>query len=101
MPLQAAQSAAAWCATRMRSEVHARRRARRQELHFSLRRGFADPAAWGLLFVDAARHVARVYAHEKLFSEDEAVERIRAAFEQAIREPPEGSAEVTAIAKPE
>ena len=72
-----------------------------QELHFSLMRGFADPAAWGLVFVDAARHVARVYAHEKLFSEDEAVERIRAAFEQAIREPPEGSAEVTAIAKPE
>ena len=71
------------------------------ELHFSLMRGFADPAAWGLVFVDAARHVARVYAHEKMFSEDEAVERIRAAFEQAIREPPEGSAEVTAIAKPE
>ena len=72
-----------------------------QELHFSLMRGFADPAAWGLVFVDAARHVARVYAHEKMFSEDEAVERIRAAFEQAIREPPEGSAEVTAIARPE
>ena len=31
-----------------------------QELHFSLMRGFADPAAWGLVFVDAARHVARV-----------------------------------------
>jgi hypothetical protein len=71
------------------------------ELHMSLRRGFNDPGAWGLLFVDAARHVARVYAHEKLFSEDEAIERIRAAFEQAIREPPEGSAEVTAIAKSE
>jgi len=71
------------------------------ELHFSLLRGFADPAAWGLLFVDAARHVARVYAHEKLFSEDEAIERIRATFEEAIRQPPEGSSEVTAIAKSE
>ena len=71
------------------------------ELHFSLLRGFADPAAWGLVFVDAARHVARVYAHEKLFSEDEAVDRIRAAFEEAIRQPPEGSSEVTAIAKSE
>ena len=50
------------------------------ELHFSLRRGFADPAAWGMLFVDAARHVARVYAHEKMFTEDEALERIRAGL---------------------
>jgi hypothetical protein len=71
------------------------------ELHFSLMRGFADPAAWGFVFVDAARHVARVYAHEQLCSEDDAVERIRAAFEEAIRQPPEGSAEVTAIPKSE
>src|SRR6185503_5473012 len=72
-----------------------------QELHFSLMRGFADPAAWGLVFVDAARHVARADAHEKLISEAEAIERTRAAYEQAIREPPEGSAQVTAIAKSE
>ena len=68
-----------------------------QELHFSLMRGFADPAAWGLVFVDAARHVARAFAHEKMCTEDEAVERIRIAFEKAIREPPEGSAETTEI----
>jgi hypothetical protein len=71
------------------------------ELHFSLKRGFADPAAWGLLLFDAARHAARVYAHEKLFTEDEAIERIRAAFEAAMREPPEGSSEVTAVVRPE
>jgi hypothetical protein len=70
------------------------------ELHFSFIRAFNDPAAWGLLFVDAARHVARVYAHEKLCTEDEAIEKMRAAFEEGIRQPPEGSAEVTAVEKP-
>ena len=29
------------------------------ELHMSMRRAFDDPGVWGLLFVDAARHVAR------------------------------------------
>ena len=79
----------------MRAAVH------EGELHFSMIRGFADPAAWGLLLVDAARHAARVYAHEKICTEDEAVERIRAVFEEAIRQPPEGSAEVTAVVRPE
>ena len=66
-------------------------------LHFALRRAFNDPGLWGLVFVDAARHVARAFAHEKMCTEDEAVERIRIAFEKAIREPPEGSAETTEI----
>ena len=67
------------------------------ELHMSLRRGFDDPGVWGLLLVDAARHVARAYAHDKIVTEDEALERIRTGFEKAIREPPEGSAETTEI----
>jgi len=75
----------------MRAAVH------NGELHMSLRRGFNDPGMWGLLFVDAARHVARAYAHEKVCTEDEAVERIRIGFEKAIREPPEGSSETTEI----
>lgn len=66
-------------------------------LHFALRRAFNDPGVWGLVFVDAARHVARAFAHEKMCTEDEAIERIRTAFEKAIREPPEGSAETTEI----
>src|SRR5260370_17687156 len=66
-------------------------------VHFALRRAFNDPGAWGLLFVDAARHVARAFAHEKICTEDEAVDRIRIAFEKAIREPPEGSAVTTEI----
>ena len=75
----------------MRAAVH------NGELHIALRRGFNDAGAWGLLFVDAARHVARAYAHEKLFTEAEALERIRAEFEKAIREPPEGASETTEI----
>ena len=41
--------------------------------------GAASPiaAAWGILLADAARHVARVYAHENLLTEDAALERIR------------------------
>ena len=99
-------------------------------LHVSLRRAFDDPEAWGMLLADVTRRLyseqgdlnrfaivldglsvsapttnavipngqAEISGN---FTQDEAVERIRAAFEQAIREPPEGSAEVTAIAKPE
>ena len=59
------------------------------ELHMSLRRGFDDPGVWGLLLVDAARHVSRAYGHDKILTEEEALERIRTGFEKAIREPPE------------
>jgi hypothetical protein len=70
------------------------------ELHISLRRGFADPAAWGLLFVEAARHVARSYAHEKMFSEQDAFERIRQTFEEAVRQPAEGVSKTTEFIDP-
>lgn len=70
------------------------------ELHISLRRGFADPAAWGLLFVEAARHVARAYAHEKMFTPEDALERIRATFEDAIRQPAEGVSKTTEFVDP-
>src|SRR5436190_2203698 len=70
------------------------------ELHISLRRGFADPAAWGLLFVEAARHVARAYAHEKMFTPEDALERIRATFEDAIRQPAEGISKTSEFVDP-
>jgi hypothetical protein len=41
--------------------------------------------------------VARAYAHDKVVTEEEALERIREGFEKAIREPPEGSSETTEI----
>src|SRR2546423_5462318 len=49
-------------------------------LHVSLRRAFDDPEAWGMLIADVARHVARIYATESKFREEETLERIRALF---------------------
>ena len=67
------------------------------ELHVSLRRAFDDAAGWGRLFVETARHVARVYSHDKICTEAEALERIRAEFEAAIREPAEGVSSTSEI----
>ena len=39
-----------------------------------------DPAAWGLLLVDIARHAARAYANAGNLSEQQALERIRQGF---------------------
>ena len=56
-------------------------------LHVSLRRAFDDPEAWGMLIADITRHVARIYATEDKFPEDETVERIRALFNAEIDSP--------------
>lgn len=39
-----------------------------------------DPAAWGLLLVDIARHAAKAYDHAGHVDEGEALARIREAF---------------------
>jgi hypothetical protein len=57
------------------------------EPYFALKRGFDDPVAWGVLFAEAARHVSRAYGHERLFTETEAISRIRTAFNEAISAP--------------
>src|SRR6188472_1203914 len=67
------------------------------EMHFSLRRGFTDAGAWGILLADAARHVARAYAHENVLTEDAALERIRLGFEAAISEPADSRSSTTEI----
>jgi hypothetical protein len=67
------------------------------EMHFALRRGFTDAGAWGILFADAARHVAKVYAHENLLTEDAALARIREGFEAAISEPADSRSTTTEI----
>jgi hypothetical protein len=56
-------------------------------LHISLRRAFEDPEAWGMLIADVARHVARIYATEDKFSEEETIERIRALFNAEMDSP--------------
>jgi Domain of unknown function (DUF5076) len=56
-------------------------------LHVSLRRAFDDPEAWGMLIADVARHVARIYATESKFREEETLERIRALFNAEMDSP--------------
>ena len=56
-------------------------------LHVSLRRAFDDPEAWGMLIADVARHVARIYAREDKFPEDETLERIRVLFNAEMDAP--------------
>ena len=46
----------------------------------ALQTTWQDPASWGLLFVDIARHVARAYASGGLLSEQQAFERIMLGF---------------------
>jgi len=47
----------------------------------SLRPGFDDPAAWGLLLATAARQVANIYASERGGDEQMLLARIREAFD--------------------
>src|SRR5215470_17488443 len=56
-------------------------------LHVSLRRAFDDPEAWGMLIADVARHVARIYATENQFREEETLERIRSLFNAELDSP--------------
>ena len=56
-------------------------------LHVSLRRAFDDPEAWGMLIADVTRHVARIYAREDKFREEETIERIRAIFDAEMDAP--------------
>ena len=56
-------------------------------LHVSLRRAFDDPEAWGMLIADITRHVARIYAGEGKFREEETIERIRALYDAEMDAP--------------
>jgi uncharacterized protein DUF5076 len=47
----------------------------------SLRRGFDDPAAWGLLLATAARQVAHIYVKDLGGDEAMLLARIREAFD--------------------
>lgn len=50
-------------------------------LHVSLQRGFDDPAVWGVLLTDVARHVARVFETEGVCSQDHALDMIKATLD--------------------
>lgn len=50
-------------------------------LSVSLQRAFDEPQTWGVLLVDLARHVARIYAEEADMTEAHALEEIRRMFD--------------------
>jgi hypothetical protein len=50
--------------------------------HVSLASGiWSDPAAWGLLLVDLARHISRAYEQSEGRSADEVLARLREGFD--------------------
>jgi hypothetical protein len=53
----------------------------------ALRRSFDDPFTWGVLFVDLARHAARIYALETEISEEQALDAIAAGFRAELEDP--------------
>lgn len=61
-------------------------------LSISLQRAFDDPAMWGMLFADVARHVANIYGREADIGEAEALDAIRAAFAAGFEDDEAGEA---------
>ena len=61
---------------------------------YALETTWQDPAVWGLLLVDIARHAARAYAGDALFTEKEALARIKAGFDAEWRVPTDLGAQV-------
>jgi len=56
-------------------------------LHVSLRPAFDEPDVWGVLLADLARHAARVFAQEKKFTEEDALDRICGMFHSEMNMP--------------
>jgi hypothetical protein len=67
------------------------------ELHLTLRPVFKEPNDWGRLFAEAARQVARAYAHQDRFPESETLTRISSTFETEMRSPPDVASSVGPI----
>ena len=56
-------------------------------LHVSLIKAFEDPAVWGVMLADFARHAARVYEREGDCDEAEALERIKQCWAAEMSRP--------------
>ena len=55
-------------------------------LQVSLQRGFDEPSSWGILLADVARHAARIYATEKVCSEEEALRQIATVLDAELNQ---------------
>ncbi len=61
-------------------------------LSVSLQRAFDEPQTWGVLLVDLARHVARIYAEEAEMTEAQALSEIRRMFDAEWDRPTDAGA---------
>ena len=61
--------------------------------HVTLRTTWEDPAAWGMMLVDIARHAANAYAKEGV-KRAEALTRIKALFDAEWAEPTDEPREI-------
>ncbi|HEY1773910.1 MAG TPA: DUF5076 domain-containing protein [Gammaproteobacteria bacterium] len=56
--------------------------------HVSIRGGmWDDPAAWGILLADLARHIANSYQQDKRMDSGRALSRIKSGFDAEIESP--------------
>ena len=51
------------------------------ELHLNLRHSFEHPSTWGVLLVDIARHVARMYSQQGTVLQKQALDEISNSFQ--------------------
>ena len=59
-----------------------------EQQHVSLRVGvWDDPAGWGIMLADLARHVANSYQQSRGQNANEALERIKAAIDAELSSP--------------
>jgi hypothetical protein len=58
-----------------------------QPQQISLRTTWPDPAAWGLMLVDIARHASKAYAEGDAEREHEVLSRIKQAFDVEWQNP--------------
>lgn len=56
-------------------------------LDVSFRTAFEDPAIWGILLVDMARHIARGFASDGIATEAEALVAIKTMFNSEWNQP--------------
>jgi hypothetical protein len=63
-------------------------------VHVALRTTWKDPAAWGLMLVDLARHAAQAYERDG-HNRDEVLARIRAGLDAEWTSPTDSPKDVT------
>ena len=49
--------------------------------HVSIATGWKDPACWGIMLVDLAKHIANAYQLTAAFSHEDALRRIKSGFD--------------------